>query len=181
MTKRVIGGAKGIPPVDVAIDLTGVLASIDSSHHEIHEGNHFICNHEVTLTDEQIYYIKFATGDKYTHLYGNISSSGGISVVFYEDSTGGMTGGDDCPKINSNRVSTKVSVCTVTKGVAAPVTPGTAMYTRTSGGGTGVLSQPGIVSREDEFVLKKNSVYLFKVTSNSLNNIVDMLFNWYEL
>lgn len=176
MVDRTVGGAKGIPAVKMEVDFTKSQTSIHLEHHMIHEGLHYEVSGFETLALDEVYYVKLETSSDETHLVVFAQGTAGIEVALYEDASGGMTGGTDMPPINNNRQSSRASGLTITKDVLAPVSTGTNIIDRASG----ALRSAGVVSRDRELILKKNSTYLLKITSLANGNLVDFEIYWYE-
>lgn len=176
MAKRVIGGAKGIPPVEMEVDFTKAQIAIDAVHHMTHEGIHFGASTFLTLAVDGVLYVKIETSDDQTHMEGQVVGTSGVEVAFYEDPTGGMTGGVDIPPVNHNRLSSNNSGLSLTSGVTAPTDTGTTLFNSTAG----ALRVAGSVTRDREYILKTNSTYLMKVTSLANGNNVNIDFDWYE-
>ena len=159
---------------------------IGYSHHEIHSGSHFYIEGYTTLGNDpgvdDTLYVKLVTPNttKWAHFLWSINSSGILVTTLHEDASGGMTGGSGVTPLNSNRNSSKASGITITSGVTVQTTPGT-LVSRASWGAEGFKSQiGGGQSRDDEIILKQNTIYLRASTSSSAANIVQFKASWYE-
>ncbi len=162
--------------------ITHALQTIDYAHHEIHAGSHFYIEGYATLAEDAVLRVKLVTPDtnKLAHFQWAISSSGICETTLHEAPSGGMTGGNAVTPLNNNRNSSTTSGIVITSGVAAATVAGTqisnakwgaAGFKSTIGGGT---------ARDDEIVLKKNTIYLRTFTSRAADNIVQFKASWYE-
>lgn len=159
-------------------DITETLQIIDYAHHEIHSGSHYYIEGMLTMTLNQVLYIKLVTPDttKWAHFLWDIQSSDILEALLYEGASGGMTGGAGVTPINNNRNSANTSGVTITSGVTVATDLGTLISqckwgTKQAGGGN---------QREDEIMLKQNETYLRKFTSGANGNLVCFKANWYE-
>ena len=168
-----------IHPVDSS---TKALSIIDHAHHEIHEGGHFYIQGFLELGDADTYYVKMVTPDttKWIHFIFDVKSTGICSTYLDEDATGGMTGGSSITPLNNNRNSSSSSGLVLTGGVTTCTGYTTRLendkwgasgFRETIGGGGG---------REDELILKQNTVYCRSFVSGAVDNIVQFKASWYE-
>ena len=162
--------------------VTRALTTIDYSHHEIHAGSHYYIQGFVELASSGTFYVKLVTPNttKWSHFIFDIKSTGITTATLDEDASGGMTGGTVVTAINNNRNSSNLSSLVFTSGVTvatAYVTRleddkwGTSGFKETIGGGS---------SRDDELILKQNTIYLRCFTSQADNNIIQFKASWYE-
>lgn len=162
--------------------ITRTLQTIDYVHHEIHEGDHYYIQGYIELDDTDTFYVKMVTPDtaKWSHFIFNIKSTGICTTYLDEDATGGMAGGSVITPINNNRNSGNVSGMVLTSGVTACTGYtkrlendkwGAEGFKQTIGGGSG---------REDELILKQDTVYCRSFISGADNNIIQFKASWYE-
>ena len=151
---------------------------VDYALHEIHEGNHFYLEGFTTLASAGTLYVKLVTPDNKTwsHFTWDIQSSDILETTLHEDVSGGMAGGAGVTPLNNNRNSANTSNLTITSGVAVATDLGLTVSqcnwgTRQAGGGT---------IREDELLLKQNTIYLRKFLSGANGNIICFKASWYE-
>jgi len=163
-------------------DMTFTLQTIDHTHHEIHEGDHYYIQGYAELDDTDTLYIKMVTPDTdvWSHFVFSIRSSGICATTLDEAATGGMADGSGVTPLNNDRNSTNTSGMVFTSGVTIATSYttriendkwGAAGFKQTIGGGGG---------REDELLLKRNTTYLRTFTSGSAANIVQFRASWYE-
>ena len=171
-------GGDGVS-VPLSVDaVTNAINVIDYPHHEIHGGSHYYIEGFATLDLNDNLYVKLVTPDttKWGHFLWSIESSGILTTYLYEAVSGGMTGGAGVTPLNNNRNSINTSGLTITSGV----TVATDLGTTVSQAKWGSRSAGGGQDREDEIILKQNTIYLRAFTSGVNANIVNFKANWYE-
>ncbi len=162
----------------VQIDsITHVPEVIDYAHHEIHSGSHYFMEGYTTLGNDESLYVKMVTpaGTKWSHFVWDITSSFILTTTFTEDATGGMADGSVVTPRNNNRNYPDASGMTITSGVTVN-TGGTVI----SVSSWGAKSAGGGHGRDDEIILKADTVYLRAFTSSTNANIVAFKASWYE-
>lgn len=168
---------------DVRIDAsTNSLQTVDYAHHEIHSGSHYYIQGYLELDDNDTHYVKLVTPDttKWSHFIFKINSTGICSTTFDEDATGGMTGGAGVTPINNNRNSANTSGLVFTSGVTA-CTGYTTRLDNDKWGSDGFKENiGGGSSRDDEIMLKQNTVYCRSFISGADDNIIQFKASWYE-
>lgn len=160
---------------------TETLITTDYSHHEIHDGNHYVVHINKDVANGGTYNIAFTTPDTTTqcHMEFMVTTEGEADVILYEGITSFGSGSAFTP-INSNRNSTNTSVLTdmevdTTAVVGSPTTLGHAVI------GSG-RSFGGTVRGENEFDLKRNTKYLLLITNQITGspNETNISLVWYE-
>lgn len=163
-------------------DSTEAAISIDYVHHEIHEGDHYYIEGHTTMGDGGVLMVKLATNgeNKDAHFQWAIASSGILETTLHEDASGGMAGGTGVTPLNNNRNSDNTSLMTITMGVSGASINGT-LISNAKWGASGFKTQiGGGTSRDDELILKQDTVYLRTFTSGAADNIVQFKAGWYE-
>ena len=163
---------------------THTLQTIDYAHHEIHAGSHYYIEGHTTLEDGDDLFVKLVTPDtaKWAHFVWDINSTGVLETTLDEGATGGMTGGTGPSPLNNNRnLTANTSGMTITTGVS----DASSYDTRVSNQKFGVAANPtrvvgGGATRENEIILKQNTIYLRSFTSTSADNVVSFKASWYE-
>ena len=168
--------------VEVDEDSSGA-AAISVVHKSIHDGIHYFMEGWTELNNTDEFYVKLVTpSDKEAHFSWTIEATGVLETDFYEGASGGMTGGTSVTPINSNRNSANTSGLTLTKGVSAPSSTGTTISSVKFGvAGRAWRMKGGEVGRDNEIILKKDTIYCRKFVSSSDNNYVHFLASWYEI
>ncbi len=162
--------------------ITHVLRVIDYVHSEIHGGNHYYIQGYIELNDTDTFYVKLVTPNttKWSHFIFDIKSTGICSSTLDEDATGGMAGGAGVIPINNNRNSANTSGMVLTSNVTA-CTGYTKQLENDKWGADGFKQNiGGGSSRDDELILKQNTVYCRGFVSGADNNIVQFKASWYE-
>lgn len=160
-------------------------SSIDFSHNQIHEGNHYYINGFSTLNSGNELYFGINTTNKFIHMFFDIEGTTQTEVYEYESPT--LSGGIVGSVFNNNRASTNTSSIIVTMNPTisgASPTSGTLIYSQSRGvGGTNPANARfiGKSNREDEIILKKDNTYLWRIKSAVNNNIIDYEGFWYEI
>ena len=161
---------------------TLTLMTIDYVHHKIHAGSHFYMQNYTTLGVDGTLYVKLLTPNEGSdcHFRWSIKSSGICESWLDEDATGGMTGGSAVTPTNNNRNSTTESNLLITSGVTVNTGYGLRLE-NDKWGAVGFRTQiGGGSSRDDELLLKRNTVYLRAFKSKSADNIIQFKASWYE-
>jgi hypothetical protein len=166
------------------------IITIDYSHHEIHEGSYFHCQHVGTGKNagQTInIYLKTPNSTAFCHAFAKYSANGAAYLKIYESPTiTANTGTNGQPAINHNRVLRTAS--TILDNATVPAT---GMYgvdvTKTVDGTiiwneyTGAAKQTGAGGRnEEEHILKANTVYLFEVMSDASGLVLNLIILFYE-
>ncbi len=160
---------------------TGSQFTIDYAHHEIHSGSHYFYDdtHVILRADSIIHLIVTPNTDKFAHLIFSVGSTGGQTLVeMYEAPTVSNVGTPE-PVFNRNR--------------NYPDTPTTLLYEtptfsahgvridRATYGTTYKKSIGGGGRSSSELVLKKNTMYLFRVVELDVAaTVTNITFDWYE-
>ncbi len=156
----------------------GCMVSIPYEHHEVHEGDHFGILDYATgqaLGVVVAFIITTPNTTKWAHFIPRIYSSTGATIEIHHTPTG-VTGGTSITPVNSNRNSATSPTITVVKDPSAITSYGTRLFGLLAGG----AKVAGGASREDEWILKQNTVYSIKITSLANNNDIAWDFQWYE-
>jgi len=154
------------------------LQTIDFPHFEIHEGDHYYIEGFATLALDANMYVKLVTPDntKWAHFTWDIQSTGILTAYLYEGVSGGMADGNSVTPLNSNRNSTNTSGIVITSGV----TVATDLGLTVSQCSWGSRQSTGGQSREDELILKQDTIYLRHFLSGVNGNVVCFRATWYE-
>ena len=159
--------------------------SVDSVHHEIHEGHHFtvvVVDTDVDIAGPK--YVRITTPNTVArmHFEAMVSADGAVLVEFYEDPTL-LAAGAALTERNNDRNSSVTSVATTFEDTTtqAPNNDGTLLFAFRAGGtGVGQTRISAELSKRQEWVLKQNEDYLVKVTADADNTEVIVVFAWYE-
>ena len=158
---------------------TRAVMTIDYSHHEIHMGSLFILNtYSDNLASAATINIVLTTpssGDEMRMIMEAYSSLAG-TFEMYESPT--VTAGSGSPAIplnhNFNSSSTSGATCRTGMTVTGD---GTLKYRRRLDYGVREgLNDRGV----NEYILKFNTTYLFRLTSHANSNVATIFLTWYE-
>ena len=156
--------------------------TIAPPHHELHEGNHFEIAGSFSLASADTSLIVFDVADttKYSHMLFSFDVLAATTIVISE---GGayIRAPDTLNIVNNDRNSSTVSVMDTVFAIYNDSTLisryGTTLFTHTLGASQ---KTAGSLMRESELILKNDSLFVVKITSDAASNKVDYEFLWYE-
>lgn len=158
---------------------TTTLKTIDQSHHEIHEGNHFFINNHMDLPNGgSIAFLIETHATVACHLFWEFKNEVEAEYLVKREITYNTLGATVGPE-NNNQNSATISNMIVSTNPLT-VTGGATIGDHRLGSGR----DEGGASRVDrEIVLKKSSNYYFKFTNRTLGttNLLNWEFYWYEV
>lgn len=163
---------------------THTVPTIGYIHHEIHNGNGYKFDINTADLDSEgdnnALHIKIVTPNTavWGHLTYIVWASGAAEFSLTEAPSGGASGGDAGTAINRHRNSNNSSVMTITTDDTAP-TGGTEIHHEKLGSGKNKVASSG--EDREEFILKQNATYSFRMTSETNAISAQMTLNWYEL
>lgn len=166
-----------------AIDPTAnALKTTSEAHHEVHEGNHFEVAGSFSLASGDTSLIVFDVADsiKYSHMVFAFDVLAATTIVISE---GGayIRAPDTLNVVNNNRNVSILSIMDTVFVIHNDSTLisryGTTLFTHTLGAGQ---KTAGTLKREAELILKNDSLFVVKITSDAASNKVDYEFLWYE-
>jgi len=166
----------------------GAPITIDVSHHEIHCGDHFNYRNFKTIGSGigSSINIGITTPNNvvWNHLLWDVEGTSQTEIRVWESPT--LSGGTIISGLNNNRNMTRIHSATFKQNVTisgASPTSGLLLEAH-SKGQTGATparaSFNASAGREDEWVLRSGTTYLFSITSADASNIIDYSFKWYE-
>lgn len=161
---------------------TGALVTMDTIHHEVHEGELFTAEYTAaSVADAGTVRMVFATGAKQPHLSMSVNAGGNCQIYIYEGVT--YTGGTAVPVYNNNRLSTNTPTVSV-KHTPSAGTAGTVAIVngRLLPGGTSATTRVGGAVRPNvEYALGTSTNYFMDVVNKSGGAItVTSILEWYE-
>lgn len=174
---------------DLGIDKSSKAVSILAyEHHEIHDGNHYNIRNFVSGLGSGVpicYGITTPNGSSWMHLLWDTEGTTQTEVRFWEGAT--LSGGTTVNSVNNNRNSTKTCGCiwqfnSVVSGAVGVATSGTLLENHSKGWEATTPSKGSLnasITREDEWVLKSGTTYLWVAKSVGANNVVDFSFRYY--
>lgn len=157
-------------------DLVDAHVVISEEHHAVHEGLAYVASGGATLALSAVKDILIATpndAENLVHLLIQVRGSGESNVLFYEAPTTSV--GTPVTPRNRNRNASDTTAVTVldTPTVTAV---GTLLLEEHFGSGR---QTGGETRSEGEFVLKPNTKYLIRITSEANGNDISWHLHWY--
>lgn len=164
--------------------VTRSVVMVDHAHKELHDGKHFfVSGFETENSAGKIEFI-VTTPDTTVraHLLFSVQGSEKVTAEVFEGASG-ITGGASTTPVNSNRNSANTSVFTITKDPTSITGDGNRIDAYSVGTASLTPSAQGNIGeakREEELILKQNTVYLFRITSGADANTISYKASWYE-
>lgn len=159
---------------------TGALVQVDYPHSELHGGDHFyISGYSGTLNNGDKYELVITTPNttKWAHVIYEFQSILGMTYELYEGAVASSSATHTI--FNNNRNSSVTSG--LTAGFNSTVTSdGTMIRQRKFGSSSASARVGGEVRGDSEIILKQNTTYLLRCTSNANANYVSGVMSWYE-
>ena len=166
-----------VPRIDVS---SHSLVYVDFAHSKIHAGEHFMYTDclELDSAATQVYLLTTPNTTTLSHLSFSIEGSAITALDVYEGAD--RTGTTAQTIFNNNRNSLNTSVNTLHKGVSGGTTDGTKIWCHKSGSATNQSLSGASSEQASEIILKQNTKYLLRVTSSTVDNLVNLKLGWYE-
>jgi len=174
-----------VDPANVArsVEMDSVgryLLMIDPAHHHIHEGEMFVYKDVISLNSAgtQDYIMTTPNSNTISHFAYEIDGQGQVTIEIFEAT-------DKTPttlqtSYSRNRNSLISPVMTIHKNQSGGTTDGTRIIWRKTGSDSASAKVLTVVGSGHEIMLKKNTKYLFRITSGLNSNIISLSFDWYE-
>jgi len=150
--------------------LTSAAVTIDSAHHEIHEGSMFHFSTLQTLSDGGVFEVYITAGStNYEHFLWSFNSRERTKIEFFEAPT--LSGGTTETLYNKKRgdVSTYPGTVKSSPTVTADGTKLESVFT----------DGEHLVRGQHEWILDPGETYLLRITSDRNNNDMSIEFNVY--
>ena len=168
------------PNVETVID-DGAMISIDFAHYEIHEGDHFKAGYQdITLNVGDTIELLFTTPNttKLMHWTLTAQGTGGASVIVYENTTT-SNDGIVVKKWNRYRDNTNAGEMIVTYNPTI-ISNGSKMSEKWFDVDDKTSEIDGSTRGSSEFILKRDTKYLVRLTANSNGMKGGIGGDWYE-
>lgn len=164
---------------------THTLQCITYEHHEIHNGSHFMIEDVENLATNNVFDVQFITPNttKWIHFDFVLTCENQTEWYIYEGSTINTSGTVLTP-INNDRNSVKISTTSIlaiknTTVVNANLDTDVSTSKTIAHGLIGSGKDGGIINRDDEIILKQNTIYCMRAIANTAGYI-NFLMKWYE-
>lgn len=155
---------------------------VNYPHHEIHAGNAFEATDydgDVDIAGPKYWSIVTPNTTKWAHFTFFLFAEAGGTVEFFETPTT-PSGGSALTAYNRNRNSATTSGLTIRYNRSV-VADGTRIgLGRTGTSGNPAKATGGSVETRGEIILKQNTEYIIKYTTDADNNKVWLVLDWYE-
>ena len=181
--------------------VSGALTTIDFEHHEIHEGDHFVCHYAGEVTNNgEMTVIAFNTPDtaEWVHVVVEYTATafarallieapsidvddGTALLIFNRDRNNGRASG--VLSIETVPVANRATSYDETQAGGANITINAAntVSEHHIGGGSGPFGTGGGQMQRDEYILRRNTQYAFLLEAlNADTNIHNLHVSWYE-
>lgn len=161
------GGSEDTDQPLMVDELTGALATIDTVHHEVHEGEMFYVSHSASVNNASSMDVQILTGAGGLHMSSAVSVGGACNLYLYEAPS--TSGGSALTSYNKKRDdTTHSSPMTVVHTPSVSGTGTTLINGRLLAGGNTQQSRIGTGVRDgSEWILKPSTKYLIRVTNVS--------------
>lgn len=153
------------------------VVGIDTAHDKIHLGLLFNWSHTVNLNNGVSRRISMTTGAQTEHTEFVLFADYQMQLTIYEGST--TTDGAAITEYNHSRSSANTSLCTVAQ-VTTFTTAGTTFFGPVIFGSTGGSAANLVVPRNNEWILKASTKYVFELTSLQNNNDITLVVDHYR-
>ena len=156
--------------------LVGGLVGIDVAHYEIHEGDHYFIKDFTTLNNGQTlsFALTVPAEGPIPHITFDVGSTNILTASIYEGAVIQDGTGSGVTPNNNNRNSGNSSGVVVTSNPTYS-SPGTLISRQQWASRT-----PGLITREDELILKLGATTRFDLASGANGNVVNYDGRWYE-
>lgn len=160
---------------------TRTTATEEYEHYEIHDGDLYQTSDYASVDNGNTRMYLFTTNDSvnWSHLVWEVEGTAVTTIEFFESTTRSGGTGMTIGNRNRNIADHHTTTVTHTPGAGAD---GTLLYSEKFGLAAGnQVRQVGESREEVEWVLKRNTKYLLKITSGTDGNVISTRFRWYEL
>jgi len=164
-------------------DVSGFIGTIPVEHVNIHKGILFSILYKVSVTASGVTYIQIKTGAKTVHFKPtNIATDADKFAIEFLESPTLTDGSTAITVINRNRTSSNTPE-TVLYSDPTDVSGGTKIDEFYIGGSVGFKAVGGdIIAGVNEFVLKPNTNYIYKITNEgTADGIIMLRMFFYEM
>lgn len=166
---------------------TNSLQTISYEHHEIHSGSHFtysVIDADFDIIDALDILIITPNDGKWAHMVFDVQAALDTNVQIWENTAAaGHTSAGALLVYNNNRNSITANTTTINTS-NDDAADGTMIFESQfgidTGNGSNRVVGGGGVRGSEEWVLKQNSKYIFRITSGSDASVLSVKLSWYE-
>jgi len=176
----IVNGSRSIDPTNDSMRI------ITNEHSKIHQGEHFNLRGFSSINSGGTLNFGVTTpnGSKWCHLVFTVDGTTQTEVYGYEGAT--LSGGTILSGLNNNRNSPTLPTLQIRRNVViSGTTPTSGLLIEShskgrEGTNPSEADSSSSVSREDEWILKSGTTYLWTIISQGSGNIIDFSSSWYE-
>lgn len=156
----------GLNTITVDEDLNA-LVTIDSVHHEVHDGHYFTSTYvNTSIGNNSTVDIRLVVGARELHYVSEVKAGGLCTIDFYEGST--LSGGTALATVNHHRGFGDGSADYAVYHTPVVTAVGTRLLQKIiASGSTPQTRIGGELRQTDEFILSPNTTYLLRITNLS--------------
>ncbi len=184
MAETIVGGSsRRSIEVDETHRLLTRSTVIAQPHDMVHQGRHFYAFKTVSLTNGQVSTLGLTVGrkaDLRINMFMEFDIATACTIDVLQDCDA-FAGGVASTIFNNDRESLNTSMATALTGHtgADPITVGSGdeIYAQSLGSGNRAA---GTLGHDAELLLKRNSLYLFRITNGTTTQGTTILLQWYE-
>ena len=180
--KGLVGGS-----TSTAIEIDGsthALKVILYEHAEVHSGSHYTfsaSNGDLDAAATLDFIITTPDTTKWAHMVGSVYGALHTRFEMFEDTTHTTNVAQSIFNNNRNSVNTSgLTIHTSNDDVADGTLIFETEFGIDTGSGTNKRSGGGEARADSEWILKQNTKYLFRIESQTANNVVNLVLGWYE-
>jgi hypothetical protein len=158
----------------------GTIVTITTEHHHIHVGEHFTLDDVRAVTiSPQLWMMQTPADDVRVHLVTKWQSTAATLLEIFENATVSVPGTALQP-VNNDRNSQRGAKLQVSVNPIV-VNLGTRIRADHSGAAGIFTGGPGQAERNNELILKKNTIYIVRGTQDSGSITLYFSWSWYEV
>lgn len=170
-----------------AIDeYTGAVITVPFEHHEIHEGDHYFARgyQDLAINNVLDFTLQTPNTAKWLNLTWQIDTENETNWLVYEDAVATTDLANTFTPRNNNRNSSNTSAATLryelqTSLANANADTDVTGATLLESGISGALRTAGQALRDNEMVLKQNTIYCFRAIATAAG-FINFTMEWYE-
>ena len=167
-------------------DYTGAVITVAFEHHEIHEGDHYYLGsvQDLALNEVLDFTLQTPNTTKWANFTWRIATEKETFWYIYEDAVATTDLANVVTPVNSNRNSTSTSTVVLRYELQANLAAANADTdvtgaTLIDSGISGDLRTSGEAARDDEIILKQNTLYCMRAVA-TVAGYINFHIGWYE-
>jgi hypothetical protein len=166
---------------------TNSLQIIDYAHHELHSGSSFMYHDVIASLSNTIvqdYVIITPNTSRWSHIGHSVESTGPLTLQIFEGSD--RTSARTLQTVFNRDRNSSIAATTMiykndaTGASSGGTTDGTRIVWWSGGIANNKTTNGTNVGSSNEKILKRNTTYIFRITSGMDSNLISVSFDWYE-